>query len=259
MKALVTLLIAAALLSGLGPALAPDPVAAEGVVIVEMKPPGGGNGPFPIGWAVINVPRGEVTMMAILPANTTIADESGEHRARLVFEGWLADLAPPHRCPPRDPAEPTDSGAELGDARIAGGTEVPDATDVPICGSRRSSETGFRGFPGLINRTFQHTYFPVSQGILHKVGPPLGEWQFYAVRHKTNMGLVPYDVAGVTVEPPGTGAPLRDYDPRPNPVIALVGRIPRLNAPSSPEGGNEERPTETTVLRERPQRPISKR
>jgi hypothetical protein len=212
-------------------ATVPAPLGAQ-VLTVEMKPVGGTGGePFPVGWAVINVPQGEVTMMAILPADTHVWAPTTN--ASLVFEGWLADLAPPHRCPPiADPPLEGEEGLEL-DASSIVGAEVIDATEVdpaspevPICGSRLSSETGFRGFPGFINKTFQHTYFPVSQGVFRKLGPPLGDWQFYVLHHKTNMGLRPYDVVGVTIEPPGTGARARDYDPRPNPVVALAGRIP---------------------------------
>src|SRR5690606_27663815 len=143
------------------------------------------------------------------------------------------------------------AGIEIDDtnilgAEILGATEVdPTTPDVPVCGSRLSTQTAFRGFPGLINKTFQHTYFPVRPGIFRKLGPPLGDWQFYVLHHKISMGLRPYDVVGVTIEPPGTGAKLRDYDPRPNPIVALAGRIPRPTPASveDPTRGNDDPPT----------------
>jgi len=210
------------------------------VVVVEMRPPWQNNtGPFPIGWAIINRPKGEVTMLAILPRNTIVPQIPGheELAGKWVFEGWLADLAPPHPCPipvPPDPVpvdptiDPDAVRVDAGDEVLVGSDEIPDITPDPgfrICGSRLSSETRFRGFPGIPNLTFQN-YFPVSQGLFRRIGPPLGPWAFYLARHKTNMGLCPFDVVGVTVEPPGTGAPRRDYDPRPHPVVILIGRVP---------------------------------
>lgn len=238
MRRIPVLLAVVALASVASVGLTPVASVAGDVITVPLNSLNDTGDPFPKGWAMLNIPRGEVTILAILPANTTVPGPSDPAvaPARAVFEGWIADLAPPHRC--RIP----DLTAEVEPA-VAGIFEatddVPDGTvEVDICGSRRSSETGFRNFPGLINRTFQHTYFPVSQGVLTPVGRRLGEWQLYMVRHKTNMGLRPYDVVGITVEPPGTGAPLRDYDPRPSPVVILAGRIPLPNA-ENPSGENE--------------------
>jgi len=244
--------------------VAPSPVLAENTIVVEMHPPGGGSEPFPVGWAVINVPKGNVQILAILPSNTDVpaSDSTDNVARRRVFEAWLADWAPPHPCPvPVDEATPVaeeDTAIELGESLVDDSTLTP----VRMCGSRWSSETGFRGFPGLINKTFQYTYFPVSQGLLRKVGPPLGDWQFYTGTHSTNMGLVPYDVVGVTVEPPGTGSPRLDYDPRPHPVVILVGRIPHPSAEPA-EGGedgqNQESPESLSNTQRRPVQSISVR
>jgi hypothetical protein len=258
-KRIATLFLGSAAILCLFVCLAPSPAAAQpGVVVVEMHPPFDPGGPFPAGWAVINIPKGDVTMLAILPK------ETHGH----VFEGWLADLAPPHRCRIHTATDEVPGGSEeleLNDERIAG-AEVLDATpddpDYRICGSRRSSETGFRGFPGLINKTFQHTYFPVSQGLFRRYGPALGDWQFYTARHKTNMGLRWADVVGVTVEPPGTGSPRRDYDPRPNPIVILAGRIPAIagNSDGGDDGGGDEPPATTvTQTRRRAKAPVSVR
>lgn len=220
---------------------------AQKTVVVQLKPPGNSGGdPFPIGWATLNLAQGEVTLLAILPADTVIpgSGENDPNAGRWVFEGWIADLAPPHRCGDGTVDEPTNEEDFFNTADPTVADETP---EVPICGSRVSSETKFRGFPGIPNRNFAKTYFPVSQGLLRKVGPNLGDWALYMGRHKINMGLRPYDVVGITVEPPGTGSRIRDYDPRPNPVVALIGRIPHpeLAPPGEGNGDPNEDPSQT--------------
>ena len=244
--------------AALGMMPATDPANANSLV-VQMTAPQSNGDPFPIGWASINVPRGEVTMLAILPRNTVVpaSGENDPNAGRWVFEGWLADLAPPHRCPEPDPGDATDEVDTSDDAFAAADPSVLDETnEVPICGSRLSSETHFRGFPGIPNKTFAKTYFPVSQGLLRQVGPPIGDWALYTLTHKINMGLRPYDVVGVTVEPPRTGAPRADYDPRPNPVVALIGRIPHPNLDGTANDDSEDGEDNTTNP-PRNRRPIS--
>lgn len=214
-----------------------DPSAAlpGDVVMVPLKQvgPSPAPGPFPAGWASINIPKGEVTILAIFPAGYEIVGGTDPATNREVhFEAWLVDHAPPHPCPdlPADVVQiPSGEGILDGSEDI----ENPTGT-IHICGSRRSSETGFRHFPGWINRAFQHTYFPVSQGLLKPTRFTLGNLQLFSLRHSTNMGLAPFDLVAVTVEPPGTGAPRRDYDPRPNPRVLLAGRIPLLPKPEPP-------------------------
>ena len=217
---------------------------AEGPIVVQLKAPNDLGDPFPIGWAAINVPKGETTFLAILPANTVLpgSGENDPNAGKWVFEAWLADLAPPHPCPAADPVDGTEEEvSNEEDAFLSADVELTDETsEAPLCGSRVSSETRFRHFPGIPNKTFQKTYFPVSQGLLHKVGPHIGDWALYVGRHKTNMGLRPFDVAGVTIEPPGTGDRLRDYDPRPNPLVALIGRIPHPSVNSDDTNNGED-------------------
>lgn len=246
MKKKAALWVGVLLASGLMTGTTANESYADGPIVVQMNAPNGGGDPFPIGWAAIHVPKGEVTVLAILPSNTVFpgSGENDPNAGKWEFEAWLADLAPPHRCPVTDPSEAsTVAISNEEDAFRAADPNVADETsEVPICGSRLSSETKFRNFPGIPNLTFQKTYFPVSQGLLHKVGPDIAGWSLYTGRHKTNMGLRPFDVVGVTVEPPGTGARLRDYDPRPHPVVALIGRIPhRVDSVEDPgdEGGEE--------------------
>jgi hypothetical protein len=72
------------------------------VVVVPLKPLGEPSGPFPIGWAALNIPKGNVTIMAILPKNTQVDPPQGDPpqgdpqealvpRPEIVFEGWLVD------------------------------------------------------------------------------------------------------------------------------------------------------------------------
>lgn len=247
MRRFLTVLAGAAFALAIA-ALTPAASVAGDVVVVPLKPIGAATSthPFPTGWAILNIPRGDATFLAILPKNTTVPDATGGIApGEWVFEGWLADLARPHPCPP-----PPDGEGEAGDPAPAdileGSDEIPSPTEpVHVCGSRRSSETGFRHFPGHINRALAHTYFPVSQGLLKKFGPPLGDWQFYRVSHSINMGLVPFDVAAITIEPPGTGARRRDYDPRPNPVVVLAGKIPLPRMEGENGGGPNPNPSPT--------------
>lgn len=240
MRKLTAVWVGTFLICGLVSGMSSNRANAEGPIVVPLKSPSGVGDPFPIGWAAIDVAKGETTFLAILPANTVVpgSGESDPSAGKWAFEAWIADLAPPHLCPAPEPIDGTGEVIDNGeDAFLSSDPDVVAETpEAPICGSRVSSETRFRNFPGIPNKTFQKTYFPVSQGLLHKVGPDIGDWALYTGRHKTNMGLRPFDVAGVTVEPPGTGARLRDYDPRPNPVVALIGRIPH---PTVEEGEGE--------------------
>ena len=265
MKKQAALWVGAFLVAGLITGMTANQSYAEGPIVVQLRAPGDVGGPFPIGWAAINVPKGEVTVLAILPADTVFpgSGENDPNAGKWEFEAWLADLAPPHPCPAPITVDGTleEEVDNSEDAFATAAPDVPEETStVPICGSRLSSETRFRHFPGIPNLTFQKIYFPVSQGLLKKVGPRIGDWSLYVGRHKTNMGLRPFDVAGVTVEPPGTGDHLRDYDPRPNPVVALIGRIPHptthdVEAPG--DGGGDGTVDPAGNDRRRNARPVS--
>lgn len=94
-----------------------------------------------------------------------------------------------------------------------------------------SSETEKRDFRGISHPLFKDTGFMLSLGIMTASSNNDENVQDHFIeRTSTNYDFIPYDEIVITLEPDGTGRANTDFDPRPNPVIAISGMIDIPNA-----------------------------